>query len=79
MRGGYKKLSSTEKEVAKFAFASVVATKNIEPNQVLTKNNIWVRRPSTGDFNAKDYFKLIGKKVKKKILKNTQIKKSHFK
>ena len=55
------KIIINRKRGTKFAFTSVVTTKNIEPNQVLTKNNIWVRRPSTGDFNAKDYFKLIGK------------------
>ena len=76
MRGGSKKLTIAEKEVAKFAFASVVAIKNIEPNSKLNKNNIWVKRPSTGDFSANDYFRLLGKKTSKKILKDTQLKKS---
>jgi len=79
MRGGSKKISVSEKEVARFAFASVVAIKNIEPNDKLNKNNIWVKRPSTGDFSANDYFKLLGRKTSKKILKDTQLKKTDLK
>jgi len=79
MRGGSKKLTIAENEVAKFAFASVVAIKNIEPNSKLNKNNIWVKRPSTGEFSANDYFKLLGRKTSKKILKDTQLKKSDLK
>ncbi len=79
MRGGTKKLSKIEREVSKFAFASVVAIKDIEPSQTLSKKNIWVKRPASGDFNARDYFTLLGKKVTKKIQKNTQLKKSDLK
>ena len=55
-----------EKKVAKFAFASVVSTKFIRKGQKLNINNIWVKRPGTGHFAAKDYHKLLGKISKKK-------------
>ena len=45
----------------------------------MSKNNIWVKRPGTGDFLAKDYKKILGKKALKNIKINTQIKKEHIK
>jgi N-acetylneuraminate synthase len=67
-----------EKSTMKFAFASVVAIKNLKKGSKLTKENIWVKRPGTGDYLAKDYKKVLGKKVLRNIKINTQIKKIHF-
>lgn len=67
-----------EKKTAEFAFASVVSDRDIAKGEILSNDNIWVRRPGNGDFSAEQLTKLIGKKVKKKIKKNTQIKKKHF-
>jgi len=75
--GGIKPILR-EKKTANFAFASVVADRDLEKGTILTKNNIWVRRPGNGDFKAEEYYSLIGKKVKVKVKKNTQIKKIHF-
>lgn len=75
--GGIKPIEK-EKKTANFAFASVVANQDLEKGTTLTKNNIWVRRPGNGDFNAEDYYSLIGKKIKFKIKNNTQIKKFHI-
>ena len=75
---GSKKPVKQEKNTMKFAFASVVAIKNIKKGSKLNKKNIWVKRPGTGDFLAKDYKKLLGKKVFKNIKINTQLKKKHF-
>ena len=75
--GGIKPIPK-EKKTANFAFASVVANKDLEKGTILNKDNIWVRRPGNGDFSAEKYYSLIGKKIKFKIKKNTQIKKFHF-
>ena len=72
----WKNILPKEKNVARFAFASVVSTKNIFSGEILNKKNIWVKRPGNGDFLAVNYNKLIGKKVKKNILANRQIKKT---
>ena len=40
----------------------------------ISKKNIWLKRPSTGDYGPDDYEKLIGKKVYKLIKKGSQIK-----
>ena len=73
---GDKKILRKEKNVAKFAFASVVAIKDIKKNEILNKNNIWVMRPGNGDFKANDYYKLLGKKAKRNIKKKYQVKRS---
>ena len=57
-----------------FAFASVVATKDIAPGDILTEENIWVKRPGGGDFSVLDYDALIGTSAVKSIRKGFQIK-----
>ena len=74
MRKISKELQSVEKEVSKFAFASVCTTVPIKKGERLTKN-IWVKRPGTGDFLADSYKSLLNKTAKKNIKPNTQIKK----
>lgn len=76
MRGGEKKIVDAEKSVSKFAFSSVVTNKEIRQGEEFTKNNIWVRRPSTGFFKAENYSYLLGKKAKNHIKKNVQLKQS---
>jgi len=75
--GGIKPIPR-ERKTANFAFASVVANEDLEKGTILNKNNIWVRRPGNGDFIAERYYSLIGKKLKFKVKKNTQIKKFHI-
>ncbi len=77
--GKNKKISSIEKKTAKFAFSSVVSTKNILPGEKFTKDNIWVKRPGTGYFKAASFYKISGKKAKKPILKDNFIKKNDVK
>ena len=44
-----------------FAYASVVSIKAIRKGEVFTKENLWVKRPGTGDFKAEQYTFLLGK------------------
>ena len=75
IRGGEKKPVKEEKSVIDFAFASVVSIKEIKKGELLNKKNIWVKRPGTGPFYAKDYKKLLGCKAKKDIGIDKHIKK----
>lgn len=77
MPGGIKPILK-EKKTANFAFASVVSNLDIKKGEILNQRNIWVRRPGTGDYSAEEYYGLLGKKIKRNIKKNTQIKKIHF-
>ena len=58
-----------------FAFASIIALKNIKKGEKLNIENIWVKRPAGGDFSARDFYKVIGKKALRNIKADEQLKK----
>ncbi len=74
--GGDKGPVAAEEPTIAFAFASVVAIKDIAPGEKLTEENIWVKRPGGGDFNVNDYEGLKGKEASVQIASGFQIKKS---
>jgi N-acetylneuraminate synthase len=78
MRGGEKEAAQEEQVTIDFAYASVVSTKAIKKGEVLTRDNIWVKRPGTGDFLAEDYELLLGKVVSNDIDKDVQLRTGHF-
>ena len=71
--GGEKGPSKEEEVTMAFAFASVVATKSIKKGQKFDLENLWVKRPSGGDFTAADLEGLMGKVAKAEIPANTQL------
>ena len=73
-RGGQKSPLAAEASTIAFAFASVVATRDIKENEVLSSDNIWVRRPSGGDFSVLDYELLFGRIANKEIKGGYQLK-----
>ena len=75
-RGGEKGPVEAEAPTIAFAFASVVAIRDIEPGQKLGEENIWVKRPGGGDFTVLDYETLLGKIAKAPIPRGLQIKKA---
>lgn len=76
MRNGRKGIVDEERVTINFAYASVIAIEDIQPGERFTEKNIWVKRPGTGDFLAKDYQQLLGKKTRAHIKAGTQIKQS---
>ena len=73
MRGGTKEAAKEEQVTIDFAFATVVAIKDIKEEEVLTEDNIWVKRPGTGEIMAEHYTDLLGKKVNKNINNDTHL------
>jgi N-acetylneuraminate synthase len=71
---GNKRPVDEEGVTSAFAFASVVSNIELNPGDIITENNIALRRPNGGDFGPTDYHKLIGSKVINQIKDNTQIK-----
>ncbi|MDC3019990.1 N-acetylneuraminate synthase family protein [Prochlorococcus sp. AH-736-E15] len=62
MRGGTKSELLIEEEVTReFAFATVVAIKDISTGEQFTKKNIWVKRPGIGEIPAEEFRNIIGK------------------
>ena len=59
-----------------FARGSVVADKNLIKGQVISEDDIWTRRPGTGEIPANEFYSIIGKTLKNDVLKNTQLKRS---
>jgi len=74
--GGKKEILIEEKPTIDFAYASVVAIKDIQPGEVFSYDNIWVKRPGTGELLAKDFDKILGKQSLFQIKKDSQIKKT---
>ena len=44
-----------------FAFATVVTIAPVKKGECFTKENLWVKRPGTGEIPAEDYKSLLGK------------------
>jgi len=72
---GAKELVKEEIVTARFAFGSISATQNIKKGEIISKKNIFPKRPGDGFYKADDYYKLLGKKAKKNILSGNQLKK----
>lgn len=74
MRGGTKAPAKEEQPTIDFAYASVVSITDIKAGEKLTKENLWVKRPGTGEILAERYEELIGKTAKNDIAKDEQLK-----
>ena len=71
--GGKKENIPEEQPIKDFAFASVVAIKEIKAGELFSKENIWVKKPGTGEIEAKDFDSVIGKKASTNIDIDQQI------
>lgn len=74
MRGGKKEATKEEQVTIDFAFATVLAIKDIKKGEKFTKENIWVKRPGTGQIKAEEYNSLLGKKALNNIDNDSHIK-----
>ncbi|MDD4048661.1 MAG: N-acetylneuraminate synthase family protein [Clostridia bacterium] len=67
MRGGKKESTSEETVTIAFAFATVVSIKKISKGDLLSEENIWVKRPGTGPIKAEYYESILGKRATRDI------------
>lgn len=67
MRGGKKEAAKEEQVTIDFAFASVVTIKEIRQNDAFTLENLWVKRPGTGEILAEDYESILGRRATRNI------------
>jgi len=72
-RGGKKGLIEEEQVTIDFAYASVVTIDDIAEGEEFTENNIWVKRPGTGEILAEDYNNVLGKKATKALRKDVHV------
>lgn len=61
-RGGRKGPIQEEQATIDFAFATVVTIKEIKVGETFSKDNLWVKRPGTGEIKAEYLNDLLGKK-----------------
>ncbi len=78
MRGGIKAPAKEEQVTIDFAFATVCTIANIKQGQVFTKDNIWVKRPGTGEILAEHFNDLLGKKATRTIENDEQLMNSDY-
>jgi len=76
--GGSKNILQEEQPTIDFAYACVVAIKDIEKGELFTEKNIWVKRPGTGEIKAEHFERVLGSRAKSDIQKNEQIQWGHL-
>jgi len=77
--GGKKTILPEEKPTIDFAYATVVAIQNIKRGKKFSKENIWVKRPGTGEIKAVEFKKVLGKTAATNIKKDQQLKYANVK
>jgi sialic acid synthase SpsE len=71
--GGEKTILREEKPTIDFAYACVVTTRDVAAGEELTRDNVWVKRPGTGEIKAVDYERLLGRRLQAPLPKNAQV------
>ncbi|MFV8354049.1 N-acetylneuraminate synthase family protein [Flavobacterium sp. XS2P14] len=78
MRGGTKEPALEEQVTIDFAFATVCTIATIKKGEVLTQENIWVKRPGTGKILAEHFNEVLGKIARRDIENDEQLDFSDF-
>lgn len=78
MRGGEKVPALEEKVTIDFAFATVCSIRPIKKGDILSKENIWVKRPGTGKILAEHFNDVIGKRAIRDIDSDVHLKFKDF-
>ncbi len=71
---GSKLILKEEQPTIDFAYATVVSISDISVHEKFSEQNLWVKRPGTGEIKAEFFNTVIGKRAKINIPKNSQIK-----
>lgn len=79
MRGGSKIPASEEQVTIDFAFATVCTIATVQKGEPFTEDNIWVKRPGTGEILAEFYETLLGKVATRTIEKDEHLSYTDFK
>lgn len=68
-----KQRTAAEEPVYAFARASVVADKDLPAGHVIGEEDIWARRPGSGEIPGYDFDKVVGKTLKIAVRRNQQL------
>lgn len=73
-QGGSRTILKEEQPTIDFAYACVVSIAPIKKGERFTKQNLWVKRPGTGEIKAVEFEKLLGKRAACDIATDVQLK-----
>lgn len=73
-RGGSKGPLKEEQPTIDFAYATVVTIKEVKKGEIFSSDNIWVKRPGTGELAAEMFETMIGCRAARNIQKDIHIK-----
>lgn len=73
-----KQRTQAEDDVYLFARGSIVAEADLPAGHVISKDDIWARRPGNGEIAAYEFYDLIGRKLRNPLIRNQQLKWSDF-
>lgn len=73
-----KRRSAPEEAVYRFARASVVADRDLPKGHKLTPEDIWARRPGSGEIPGYEFDQVVGKTLNRAVSYNTQLKWDYF-
>ncbi|MFI8378763.1 N-acetylneuraminate synthase [Leeuwenhoekiella sp. NPDC079379] len=73
MRGGEKAPAKEEQVTIDFAFATLCTIAPIKKGEVFTEENIWVKRPGTGEILAEEFDSILGKIAARDIAVDEQL------
>jgi sialic acid synthase SpsE len=71
--GGGKTVLPEEQPTIDFAYACVVALRDIDPGEQFSVANLWVKRPGTGEIKAREFEKVLGRVARRPVRKNAQL------
>ncbi|MEM8686365.1 MAG: N-acetylneuraminate synthase family protein [Pseudomonadota bacterium] len=68
-----KQRTKAEEPVYRFARSSIVADRDLEKGHLIGENDIWARRPGTGEIPGFDFDKVVGQRLARAVRRNTQL------
>lgn len=76
MRGGTKGILEGEAPTIAFAYASIVTIKPIKRGEKFSKNNLWVKRPGTGELLADEFDAILGRQASTDLAADCQLRRA---
>jgi len=71
--GGQKTILAEEQPTIDFAYACVVTIRAVKQGDVFSRENVWVKRPGTGEIKARDFEKVLGRRAARDLPVNAQL------
>lgn len=71
--GGSKTILAEEQPTIDFAYACVVTIRDVAEGEAFSSDNVWVKRPGTGEIKAVDYESVLGRRASRALPVNAQL------